>query len=89
MQQDPAFDAVEWHGDPAASGYRYRAWVMSPLGEPAHLVAYADGHWGLDFPKTQYQYVAVGDEGALAAGQRRVFAEWLRRRDLSPEEQVR
>lgn len=80
-QLDPAFESIEWHGDPAASGYRHRAWVVSLKGEPAHLVAYESGHWGLGLPRTQYQYVATGDAPDLVGARRAVFDAWHRLRD--------
>lgn len=78
-QRDPAFEAVEWHGDPAASGYRYRAFVEGPDGEPAELVVYEDTpyNWCLGLPQTKYNYVAEGVERNLDAAKARVFKVWL------------
>ena len=80
-QHTPEFESVHWHFDPAADCFgrpwpRRRAFVESVTGEPAELVAYEDGGWGLGLPHRQYQYVAMGSESDLAAAQQRVFRVW-------------
>lgn len=81
-QKDPPLDAIEWHGDPAASGYRFRAWIESPLGEPAELCVYeAEGDWRVGLPRTQYQWMAMGTADGLEDGKRRAYQTWLAMRD--------
>jgi hypothetical protein len=72
----PSFEDVSWNYDPAASGARRRAFVLSDR-KPRQcfvLVAYEDGRWALDGSRAQY--VAEGNEASLEAAQRRVFNVW-------------
>lgn len=75
-QKNPTFDEVDWAYDSAASGPRRRAFIESDDGEPAELVAYEDGAWGLGMPHRRYPYVAEGLTDNLEDAQRAVYMVW-------------
>lgn len=72
----PAFETIEWSRDPAASGWRSRAWLDGSWGHD-ELIAYDDGAWEVRRSTSNGHTVAQGKKmnGERAKGA--AYRTWL------------
>jgi hypothetical protein len=70
MTEPPEQDEpIEWHRDPAASGWRSRAFL-----DKGEVVAYDDGHWFVCLANGQNVANAHGDEPDAERAKARALA---------------